>query len=95
MDPDGNNWDQLLPHTLFAVRKVPQATTAGMSKVRPAGQSWHGVNLIRLPYENVLFMARQPTTVAISLFTTWWQHHSGASHIHNPHEPDPSPPQVG
>lgn len=33
--------------------------------------------------------------VAISFFTTWWQHHSGASHNRDPQEPDPSPPQVG
>ena len=49
----------------------------------------------RLPFENVLFMARQPATVAISLFTARWQPHSGVSHGHDPHEPDPSPPQVG
>ena len=24
---DGNNWDQLLPHVLFAIREVPQAST--------------------------------------------------------------------
>ena len=27
MDTDGKNWDQLLPHVLFAVREVPQAST--------------------------------------------------------------------
>ena len=27
MDLDGKNWDQLLPHVLFAVREVPQAST--------------------------------------------------------------------
>ena len=27
MDADGKNWDQLLPHVLFAVREVPQAST--------------------------------------------------------------------
>ena len=27
MDADGKNWDQLLPHVLFAVQKVPQAST--------------------------------------------------------------------
>ena len=27
METDGKNWDQLLPHVLFAVRKVPQAST--------------------------------------------------------------------
>jgi transposase InsO family protein len=27
MDADGKNWDQLLPHFLFAVREVPQAST--------------------------------------------------------------------
>uniref|UniRef100_A0A8C5BI86 Gypsy retrotransposon integrase-like protein 1 n=1 Tax=Gadus morhua TaxID=8049 RepID=A0A8C5BI86_GADMO len=27
MDADGKNWDQLLPHELFAVREVPQAST--------------------------------------------------------------------
>ena len=27
MDTDGKNWDQLLPHVLFTVREVPQAST--------------------------------------------------------------------
>ena len=27
MDTDGKIWDQLLPHGLFAVREVPQAST--------------------------------------------------------------------
>ena len=27
MDTDGKNWDQLLPHVLFAIREVPQAST--------------------------------------------------------------------
>ena len=27
MQADGKNWDQLLPHVLFAVREVPQAST--------------------------------------------------------------------
>ena len=27
MEVDGKNWDQLLPHVLFAVREVPQAST--------------------------------------------------------------------
>jgi hypothetical protein len=27
MDTDGKNWDQLLPHVLFAVHEVPQAST--------------------------------------------------------------------
>ena len=27
MDADDKNWDQLLPHVLFAVREVPQAST--------------------------------------------------------------------
>ena len=27
MEVDGKNWDQLLPHVLFAIRKVPQAST--------------------------------------------------------------------
>ena len=27
MEIDGKNWDQLLPHVLFAVREVPQAST--------------------------------------------------------------------
>ena len=27
MEADGKNWDQLLPHVLFAVREVPQAST--------------------------------------------------------------------
>ena len=27
METDGKNWDQLLPHVLFAVREVPQAST--------------------------------------------------------------------
>ena len=27
MEVDGKNWDQLLPHVLFAIREVPQAST--------------------------------------------------------------------
>ena len=27
MDTDGKNWDQLLPHVLFTIREVPQAST--------------------------------------------------------------------
>ena len=27
MEADGKNWDQLLPHVLFAIREVPQAST--------------------------------------------------------------------
>ena len=26
MDVDGKNWDQLVPHVLFAIREVPQAS---------------------------------------------------------------------
>ena len=27
MEVDGKNWDQLLPHVLFAIQEVPQAST--------------------------------------------------------------------
>uniref|UniRef100_A0A8C5C6I6 Gypsy retrotransposon integrase-like protein 1 n=1 Tax=Gadus morhua TaxID=8049 RepID=A0A8C5C6I6_GADMO len=43
MQADGKNWDQLLPHVLFAVREVPQASTGFSPFELLYGRRPHGI----------------------------------------------------
>ena len=60
------------------------AVRQGMSKLQTEGQSQHGIRFF-FYYKNSIHgspAAKQIVSfinVAISLFTSWWQHHSGSS----------------
>ena len=53
MEVDGKNWDQLLPHALFAIREVPQASTGFSPFELLYGRRPRGLlNIARAAWEN-------------------------------------------
>ena len=52
MEADGKNWDQLLPHVLFAVRKVPQASTGFSPFELLYGRRPRGLDLAKDAWES-------------------------------------------